>query len=95
VGYGIDRGFGYANSPSEKTVCDIAEEVIRARTKFPSSAFMLAALTEEVGECARAMLQGRRDDARKEAMQVACCAIRIIEEYDTTFDQLRPENSLP
>jgi NTP pyrophosphatase (non-canonical NTP hydrolase) len=86
MGYGIDRGFGYKGSPQPSTVCDIAEEVIRAREKFPGNRFMLAALVEEVGELAKALLQRRpKEEIEREAIQVACLAIRIIEEGDRSF----------
>ena len=87
MGYGIDRGFGYHNSPRGGTVEDIAEEVVRARAKFPDNRHLLAALTEEVGELAQAILQKKpREEVQKEARQVACVAIRIIEEGDSAFD---------
>lgn len=94
MGYGIDRGFGYSNSPHGSTVSDIAEEVMRARDKFPGNRFLLAALTEEVGELAKAMLQKRpRAEVIREAEQVAAVAIRIIEEGDSTFDDIAEEES--
>jgi len=87
MGYGIDRGFGYAESPKGSTVEDIAEEVCRARTKFPDNRHLLAALMEEVGELAQAILQKKPlEEQRKEARQVACVAIRILEEGDSAFD---------
>lgn len=66
----------------------ISVEVVRARTKFPSNAKMLAALVEEVGELAQALLQRKSlSDIRKEATQVACVAVRIIEEGDSDFER--------
>lgn len=64
-------------------------EVIRARRKFPGSRFMLAALMEEVGELAQAIIQKQPiENIRKEALQVACCAVRILEEGDPSFDTI-------
>lgn len=72
--------------PEEITLDAISQEVVRARTKFPGNAKLLAALTEEVGELAKAMLQRRpKDEIEKEAVQVACVAIRLIEEGDSDF----------
>ena len=69
------------------TFLAVDAEVVRARTKFPGNKHMLAALTEEVGELAKALLQDLpRDRVVAEAVQVACCAIRIIEEGDAAFD---------
>lgn len=71
------------------TLDAISAEVCRAREKFPGNRLLLAALTEEVGELAKAMLQDRpSDEIRREAIQVACVAIRIIEEGDSSFTNL-------
>jgi NTP pyrophosphatase (non-canonical NTP hydrolase) len=76
------------------TITALHEELIRARTKFPGTRFLLAALTEEVGELAQAMLQGKpREEIQKEAIQVACVAIRILEEGDSSFNDITPEES--
>lgn len=64
----------------------IADELLRARTKFPGNTHLTHALTEEVGELAKAQLQRRpRSEVVAEAVQVACLAIRIIEEGDADF----------
>lgn len=39
----------------------------------------VAVLTEECGEFARAILDGKLDDARREAIQVAAVAVAIVE----------------
>ncbi len=77
--------------PKKRTLVDISEEVARARSRFPNREKLLAALVEEVGEVARAMLEcegGGRVYA--EASQVACLAIRIMEEGDSDFDSWEP-----
>lgn len=85
------RGMGYHESPSHQTVGDVASEVVRAREKFPDSKHLLAALLEEAGELAKAMLEGETNEAiRKEAIQVACVAIRIAEEGDTDYPSVHP-----
>ena len=68
------------------TLNNIVREVADAREKFPSNRHMLAALMEEVGELAQALLddQGSKR-VYAEAKQVACVAIRIMEEGDTDF----------
>lgn len=87
---------------SPSTIREIAREVVRARTKFPGNRNLLGALTEEVGELFEAGLeQGprRRHDAdaltRREAIQVACVAIRIAEEGDADFAGSTPEEQQP
>ncbi len=77
------------NPPSQLTLDAISAEVIRARQKFPGKRFLLAALMEEVGELSRAYLQKKdKDEIEIEAIQVACLAIRIIEEGDAAFDDI-------
>lgn len=78
-----------------ETTDSISAEVARAREKFPGNRLLLAALTEEVGELAKAMLQDRpREEIRKEAIQVAAVAVRIIEEGDASFDGLTAAETL-
>jgi NTP pyrophosphatase (non-canonical NTP hydrolase) len=77
---------------------EILRELEKARAKFPTQDVWvtLAALTEEVGELNQAVLQfehepkkGRTyDQIRKEAVQVACMAMRVI--LDTHLDQHNP-----
>lgn len=80
--------------PTGQSLTCIDDEVFRARTKFPGNRFLLAALMEEVGELAQAMLQKKpSEEIEKEAIQVACMAIRILEEGDGTFDTLTDDES--
>ena len=68
-------------------------EMSRGRAKFPTNRKLLAALVEEVGELARALLQeGNSDHAIDEAIQVACVAMRIAVEGDADFDNLATEH---
>ena len=74
----------------------IAAEVFRARLKFPKNRNLLPALMEEVGELAQAFLQRKpKDEIEKEAIQVACVAIRILEEGCPEFDAIDAEGSKP
>ena len=67
---------------------EILRELERARAKFPTQDvwITLAALTEEVGELNQAVLQMHHEpakgkvlaDIRKEAIQVACMAMRVV-----------------
>lgn len=81
----------------------IDEELGRARSKFPKTRHVMNALTEEVGELAQALLDqeyksgenmfkdvGLNSKVRKEAIQVAAMAIRLLEEGDTTFPTYVP-----
>jgi len=92
-------------SPQALTLQAIHAEVMRARLKFPGNHVMLAALMEEVGELANALLELRfatvakqpaydldrlRDNVQKEAVQVAAVAIRILEDGDSSFPEYVP-----
>jgi len=73
-------------APDELTLTAVAAEVMRARIKFPGNRFLLAALTEEVGELARALLQKKpKDELERECLQVAALAVRLCEEGDAAF----------
>jgi hypothetical protein len=75
-----------ARAAKPVTMDDISAEVERARAKFPGNKHLLAALFEEGGELAAALLQDDVKESRKEAIQVAAVAVRIIEEGDAAFD---------
>jgi len=84
---------GPFNQAEDHTLQAISAECVEARRKFPKNRLLLAALMEEVGELATAMLQGKpKDEIEREAIQVACVAVRIIEEGDATFDDV-PESA--
>lgn len=75
---------------------ELENEIGRARAKFPGNNHLLAALTEEVGELAKELLQhGNTADARKEAIQVACIAMRIATEGAKEFDTLTEQERKP
>lgn len=66
---------------SSKTLELVDNEIVAARRKFPAGSNLFPALVEEVGELARAFLQGNdRERVIAEAKHVAAMAIRIIEE---------------
>ncbi len=76
------------------TLDAISDEVMRARLKFPGNRFLLAALVEEVGELAKAMLQNEgKERIEREAIQVAAVAVRILEEGDATFADITAAES--
>lgn len=71
---------------------DLDAELDRARRKFPAATHLVPALMEECGELARELLQnGNTEHARKEALQVACVAMRIATEGAREFDALTEE----
>lgn len=88
---GLPRGMGL---PRQATLDAVSAETGHARAKFPGNRYLLAALMEEVGELAKALLQKRpREEWEKEATQVACVAMRIIEEGDALFEDVTDEEA--
>lgn len=78
------------------TIRRINNELARARAKFPHNTHLTHALTEELGELAKAQMQGRpQTEIDAEAIQVAALAIRIIEETDADFENLSEETKQP
>lgn len=74
----------------DKFLSDVLAEVGRARAKFPGNKFQLAALHEESGELAMAMLDHEYGKAQpievyEEAVQVAAMALRVAIEGDSTM----------
>lgn len=67
----------------------VEREVWRARLKFPSADGVMAALTEEVGELAKAMLDEPVENVQDEAVQVAAMACRVALEGDPTLFETR------
>lgn len=68
---------------------DVDEEIIRATTKFPQPNASMCALTEEVGELAKALMDEPSERVWREAVQVAAMAARVACEGDPTLDATR------
>lgn len=73
---------------------EIQRELNFARSKFPGDNVTFAALVEEVGELATAIFSESRVAVRKEAVQVAVMAIRIVLDGDVTFNDWRSKHKL-
>jgi hypothetical protein len=69
-------------------------ELMRARQKFPQSEHSMAALTEEIGELAKALLDEPLQRVQAEAVQVAVMAIRVATEGDPSFFNIRNRKGL-
>jgi len=78
----------------DHVLAEIRKEVGFARSKFPGDNVTFAALVEEVGELATATFSQSRIEVRKEAVQVAAMAIRLILDGDCTFDAWRSKFKL-
>ena len=73
----------------DEFVTAVLVEVKNARTKFPGANATNAALVEEVGEVSTALMYEPFDRVCAEAVQVACMALRLAVEGDTTFTSWR------
>lgn len=73
---------------------EIGRELNFARSKFPGDNVTFAALVEEVGELATAIFSQSRVAVRKEAVQVAVMAIRVVLDGDVSFDAWREKHKL-
>lgn len=84
-----------AQQACDVTIAALQASLISARIKHKRTDHTLAALQEEVGELAEAMLcfsepgrEGSVEAVIKEALQVAAVALRIVEEGDASFNLL-------
>lgn len=73
---------------------EILTELNRARAKFAGENVTFAALVEEIGETATALFEEPRANVRKEAIQVAVMAMRLILDGDHTLDAWRAARGL-
>jgi len=80
------------------------EELAKARRAHPAPRHTMVALTEEVGELARACLHAvspdeenpyAREDVVKEGVQVLAMVLRVLTEGDWSLDLPAPIQSLP
>lgn len=81
-------------TPEQQLARDILNELVRARAKFPGKNVTFAALVEEVGELATATFEESAERVRKEAVQVAVMAMRMVLDGDHCFDGWRAEKGL-
>lgn len=65
-------------------LAEVRAEVARARSKFPGNDLTTIALTEEVGELAKALLDESPSRVRSEAVQVAAMAVRVAIDGDAS-----------
>lgn len=81
-------------SDEQKLAAEILAELTRARAKFPGCNVTMLALMEEVGELSTALFEESRASVRKEAVQVAVMAMRVVLDGDQTLDQWRADKNL-
>jgi hypothetical protein len=83
-----------AHTPERQLATDILAELVRARAKFPGKNVTFAALVEEVGELATAIFEESAERVRKEAVQVAVMAMRVVLDGDHAYEPWRWEKGL-
>ena len=81
-------------SDLDQLIRDIRNELLRARAKFPGDNVTMLALMEEVGELAKATFEESAANVRKEAVQVAVMAIRVVLDGDATLNAWREGKGL-
>lgn len=67
----------------------VKEEFLAAQAKFPQPNLNMVALTEEVGELAKALMDESSENVVAEAKQVAAMAARVAIEGDSTVSPFR------
>ena len=75
-------------------MAEISIELANARAKFPGDNVTMLALVEEVGELSKALFEEPRARVRKEAVQVAVMAMRVVLDGDSTLDGWRTSKGL-
>ncbi len=75
-------------------LADVRAELIRARAKFPGDRIMTIALAEEFGELAKAILDEPAANVRKEAVQTAVMAARVVLDGDGSVAEWRAARGL-
>lgn len=84
----------YLENRTSEFLNDVAEEIKKARNKFPVNDVQMIALTEEVGELAQALMDKPWEEVWKEAVQVATMALRVAVEGDNSVVELRRRKGL-
>lgn len=77
------------NENEKGFMLNVEQELLLAKKKFPQPNPTMTALTEEVGELAKAMMGEGSDRVWKEAVQVAVMALRVAVEGDPSLDAER------
>lgn len=82
------------NGPTQDTLELILVGMTELRAESPRSRNLVLMLGVAFGRLCGAMLQGRATLAKEEAMRMACIALRIYEEGETTLISLSGETRM-
>lgn len=77
------------NEEERGFIGNVEQQLLFAKKKFPDSFGCMCALTEEVGELAKALMDEPSNNVYKEAVQVATMAMRVALEGDYSLDSVR------
>lgn len=83
-----------ADDPVDVFLDEVRAELIRARAKFPGDRIMTLAMSEEAGELVKAVLDEPAANVRKEAVQTATMAARIVLDGDSSVNEWRAAKGL-
>ncbi|WP_312218889.1 hypothetical protein [Brevundimonas sp.] len=82
------------SDPVEDFLDQVRAELARARSKFPGDRIMTLAMAEEFGELVKAVLDEPSSDVRKEAVQTAAMAARVVLDGDASVNDWRAAKGL-
>lgn len=77
------------DDPVDLFLAEVRAELVRARAKFPGDRIMTIALAEEFGELCKAILDEPAANVRKEAVQTAVMAARVVLDGDGSVAEWR------
>jgi len=77
------------NEEERGFLVNVEQQLLFAKNKFPDPYGCMTALTEEVGELAKALMDEPSNNVYKEAVQVATMAMRVALEGDESLDYIR------
>ncbi|WP_338577245.1 hypothetical protein V8J38_16540 [Brevundimonas olei] len=80
--------------PVEDFLDQVRAELTRARALFPGDLIMTLAMAEEFGELVKAVLDEPSSDVRKEAVQTAAMAARVVLDGDASVNDWRAAKGL-
>ncbi|MEN5112804.1 hypothetical protein ABE453_02185 [Brevundimonas diminuta] len=82
------------SDPVEDFLDQVRAELAHARSKFPGDRIMTLAMAEEFGELVKAVLDEHSSDVRKEAVQTAAMAARVVLDGDASVNDWRAAKGL-